>query len=337
MIEVKQRTALAIVTILLSLCLTATTAAVSLSLQHNGSTTHAWQIGAEYMSTELTRLSANRVSMMIYPAGILSGHTPPKMLNQIQTGVVDIMVESLDFFAELSEGLWSMYTPFLFDDVDHFNRFRRNIPLALVNTMGNFDDHNLALIGLWPLSFNQYLGKERTLTKPKDLTGSMMRMPPLPSFLDPSSSLGLKTVPLPASDTYTAYQLGTINGENNSIANLYEYQTFKLASYLTIWNYAPNIGLVVMNKDAWNSLPPDVQDMIIQAATEAGEVVLQQEKTVEARNVRYMIEHGVKIRQLSEPERQAFKQAVVPTWDNIGRILGEDTFEALLTAVQDAR
>ncbi len=310
---------------------------ISLSLQHNGSTTHAWQIGAEYMSNELARISVNRASMTIYPAGILSGHNPTKMLTQTQSGTVDIMIESLDFFATLSERLWSIYTPFLFDDIDHFERFRRNLPLSLLNTLGNFDEHNLVLLGLWPLSFNQYLSKEKSLTTPRDLTDSVIGIQPLPSFLDPSSSLDLRAVPLPASDTYTAYQLGTINSENNSIANIYEHNTFKLASNLTIWNYTPNLGLVVMNKERWDSLEPDIREMIRTAVLDAGTAVLKHQKTTEARNLRRMIEGGVTVRELSASEREAFKKAAMPIWDNVAQVLGEDAFQALLTAVQEAR
>ncbi len=327
----------AIVTLLLNLCLAASSSAINLTLQHIGSTTHAWQVGAEHMATELTRLSANGVSMMIYPAGILSGHNPTKMLSQTQTGTVDIMVESLDFFAPLAEGLWSMYTPFLFDDIDHFDRFTHNLPLRLLNTLGKFDQHNLVLLGMWPLSFNQYLSKGRTLATPKDLANAMMRTGPLPGFLNPATSLNVKTVPLPASETYTAYQLGTIDSENNSIANIYEHNTFKLASNLTIWNYTPNLGLVVMNKERWDSLEPDIREMIRTAVLDAGTAVLKHQKTTEARNLRRMIEGGVTVRELSASEREAFKKAAMPIWDNVAQVLGEDAFQALLTAVQEAR
>ena len=63
-----------------------------------------------------------------------------------------------------------------------------------------------------------------------------------------------------------------------------------------------------MNKERWDSLEPDIREMIRTAVLDAGTAVLKHQKTTEARNLRRMIEGGVTVRELSASERRGIQE-----------------------------
>lgn len=309
----------------------------NLTFQHNVSTNHAWQTGAEFMARELATRTDGEVSMTIYPNGVLAGRDWNRMLEQVQTGVVDMMIEFPGAFATLVEEIWVMHTPFLFSDMDHFNRFRYDIPDVLVDAFGKLRDYDLQQVGLWPRPFRQHVNSRRPVRTPEDLKGIKLRMPAVNFFLDVAAALGIEAVPLPSGEIYTAIQLGTVHGEDNSINTVYDFNTHEVARYFTVWDYIPDAVIVVMNKDKWDSLSPEIKQVVAEVTMEAGEIVLQADKDNEVKNIQLMKDAGVVFTVLTDEEKAPFRELVSPMWDTMKGILGEKDFQAFVDAVEAVR
>ncbi|MGI6036135.1 MAG: TRAP transporter substrate-binding protein [Limnochordia bacterium] len=321
------------------LCLTAQVLAapINLTFQHNSSTGHTWQAGAEFMARELAVRTDGQVSMTIYPAGVLAGRDWKRMLEQVQTGVVDMMIEFPGAYATLVDEIWVMHTPFLFDDMDHFDRFRYDIPPQLQAYFDKLEDYDVTLVGLWPRPFRQHVNSRRPIRTPEDLKGIKLRMPAVSFFLDTAAALGIEAIPLASGEIYTAIQLGTVDGEDNSINIVYDFKTYEVARYFTVWDYIPDAVLVVMNSAKWASLPPDIQKTIREVAMEAGDLVLKLEKEHEVRNIERMKQEGVSFTFLTEQEKEPFREMVVPIWDKMRATLGAEDFDAIIKAIDAKR
>ena len=64
-------------------------------------------------------------------------------------------------------------------------------------------------------------------------------------FITTFEAMGAKPVPLPSGEIYTAMQLGTVAGEDNSLQTIFTTKTFEQGKYFNVWNYmADDISLL---------------------------------------------------------------------------------------------
>ncbi|MGI6037648.1 MAG: TRAP transporter substrate-binding protein [Limnochordia bacterium] len=308
-----------------------------LTLQHHVSTNHPWQIGCEFLAEELTRQTKGEISLTIFPHGVLAGQDPNRIMEQVQGGFVDLGLASPIVLASRVEEILALYTPFLFDDVDHFNRFRYQLPHQLEGIWTQFHRHNLQVIGLWPYPFRQQANTQRPIRTPADLKGLRLGIPPGDFFLETAEVLGFQPVAFDAEDIYTAMEMGTIQGGVYDLNTLYGTGVYQTAKYFTLWDFMSEGVLVVMNKDRWDSLTPELQGIITEVTEQAGEIVLAAAKEEELLNMEKMEETGVLFSLLTEEERASFREMVQPIWEKMAQLLGASQFEAMVEAVEDAR
>jgi TRAP-type C4-dicarboxylate transport system substrate-binding protein len=82
--------------------------------------------------------------------------------------------------------------------------------------------------------------------------------------------LGAVPVVIPMGDTYDALQKGTIEGIAIVPDAIESWKLYEVLDYTTM-NYRTSVapsGYIVMNKNKWNSLPPDIQKIIEKVSEE---------------------------------------------------------------------
>ena len=118
------------------------------------------------------------------------------------------------------------------------------------------------------------------------------------------------------SETYTALQQGTVDGEGNTFPHMYGAKHHEVLKYAV--TTAHNYGMQVMmaNKVWWDKLPPEAQKVIREAAAEAlayQRTTLYPKNEAEAREG--FIKAGIKIVDLTDEQLDAFRKATRPVWD----------------------
>jgi TRAP-type transport system periplasmic protein len=94
----------------------------------------------------------------------------------------------------------------------------------------------------------------------KDLKGMELRVPG--TAADILTNLGGNPVAMPQSDTPEALQKGVVKGHISSMEVLKDFNYAAYTPYATISNLWVVSFAVVMNKDKWNALPPDVKKVM---------------------------------------------------------------------------
>jgi len=310
---------------------------ITFKAQHTGTTEHPWQKGLEYMNQRLSELTNGEYKLQIFPNGVLCERNWKIMLDQTQTNVTQIMVESSIPFATIVPELFIFNLPFSIDNQRHYYEFLAHLPPVVNKWFEKLSSKNLVVIGVWPRGFRQLLTTVGPIRKPEDLKGIKLRVPGLKLFVDTAKCLGLNPVPLSSGEIYTAIQTGAVQGEDNSVVNVYDFKTYEPAKYMTIWNYIPDIVLVVMNKSVFDSLPPEIQKAVKQAAAEAAGVVGYYEEQYYYEYMTKMIDYGIHFSFLSDRQKEAFKPLVKPVWEEMRKIVGNEDFEEYVKALEEAR
>ncbi len=119
-------------------------------------------------------------------------------------------------------------------------------------------------------------------------------------------AIGGAPVSLPITETYDGLQKGLIDGVLLPIEPIKGWKFFEMIKTI-IENYAMSYTapiFVVMNKDKWNALPPDVQDIITQINKEWAEKQGQQLTDLDKESKEFCLQKGIKIPRAT-PEQEA--------------------------------
>jgi TRAP-type C4-dicarboxylate transport system substrate-binding protein len=132
------------------------------------------------------------------------------------------------------------------------------------------------------------------------------------------SNLGATPVAMPMPDTYDALNRGVVDGV---VCPFEALDGWKLGEVIksTTQDYGASYNLtffVVMNKDKWNSLPPDVQKIIEQINEEWIEKHGKNWDAIDKPGMDFTLKLGNKIISLSAEENAKWAMAVQPLFDD---------------------
>jgi TRAP-type C4-dicarboxylate transport system substrate-binding protein len=146
---------------------------------------------------------------------------------------------------------------------------------------------------------------------------------------------------MPFPEVYNALEQGVIDGQDNPLFTSVLMKFTEVNHYVTKSHHILTACVLVVNRDFWNRLDEETQQIFREAAYEAqlvnraanrqGELKLP--RTGEsvpayfrARNIDYV--------ELTATERQAFRQAMEPVYARYRDKIGADIFDRVLTAVK---
>jgi len=156
---------------------------------------------------------------------------------------------------------------------------------------------------------------KKVVNKLEDLKGMKIRCTGLAAKI--ASQLGATPVAMPMGETYDALSRGVVDGSMAPYEALFGFRWGEVVKFTTEdWGASYTSGMfVVMNKDKWNALPPDIQKIIEKIN---GQWIEKQGKTwdeIDKEGRDYTLKLGNKITALSKEENDKWARAVKPLLD----------------------
>ena len=157
---------------------------------------------------------------------------------------------------------------------------------------------------------------KRAIRKLEDLKGMKIRA--FGAVTKIITLLGGLPVSMPMGETYDALSRGVVEG---SVAPYEALQGWKWGEVVKFSTEAPGMAyssafFVAMNKDKWNSLPPDIQKIIEQVNNEWVEKHGKGWDEIDKTGKEHTIKLGNKIITLSVDENRRWERAVKPLYDD---------------------
>jgi TRAP-type C4-dicarboxylate transport system substrate-binding protein len=228
-------------------------------------TTHPMSTLTGWFSEEIKKRTNGRVEITYYDGGTLLN--PVKMYDGVVTGIADIGVSHIDYTRgrfpvmevfDLPLGFTSGWVASQTSN-DFFNKFKpaewNDVNVLYVNTSG-------------PLILECVKKPVKTL---KDIKGLKIRAVGVMSEV--ITALGGLPMPLQMPDVYDSLLRGVIDGVTVDLSTLKFWKFAEVIKYVTLdWQLGTGYTFYcVMNKAKWNALPPDIQKIFTEVASEARE------------------------------------------------------------------
>ncbi|MDQ7734800.1 TRAP transporter substrate-binding protein [Halomonas sp. SpR1] len=133
------------------------------------------------------------------------------------------------------------------------------------------EEKGLVLLALWDNGIRHVSNNVRPIETPADLEGLKIRTPPDEMTVDIFEALGANPTPMNFSELYIALEQGVVDGQENPLMNIYSSKLHEVQDYISLTGHKYESTPLLMSKMVWDTLSPEYQEVIQQAAIEAGE------------------------------------------------------------------
>ena len=308
--------------------------ATKVSVSQTSSDQSPWQKAATSFANFLNQKSSGKYEAQVYASASLSQGNYTIMMEQIQSGALQVAVESLTVLGAYNEKAGILNMPFTFADVDHVLRFLELKDPTWEGWMKDFEKSNFVILAASPRPMRQINNNVRLFKTPADMDGIKFRVPANPMYVAIFETLGAKPVPAPSSEIYTGIQLGTFNGEDNSVQTQYDFKTFENAKLMSIVNYIGDLSFIFMNRDFYYGASPEDRKMFHDAGQEFVKTDVAENKTYY--NVAYEagLKLGVTFYVMPEADKLLFKQKLAPFYADYEKKFTAAEWKSFFDAVQ---
>lgn len=255
---------------------------------------------------ELNKKLTGKVEITQYTGSTLL--SADKMAAGVATGIADLGLSNLSYTRGRFPVMEIMELPLGFPSAwiaghvanDFYNKFKPK----------DFDNYQVIMLSTSPINVVQTLNKPvKTLDEMKGLklrgTGRLG---------DIVKALGGTPIPVSTPEMYDSLKRGVIEGALLPLETLKGFKTGELIKYTTAsWKVGSAYCFyVLMNKNKWNSLPPDVQKVIMDFSKEFNERWEVEWNKIDIEGKEYFAQQGGQIVPLSDAEGAKWIKAVEP-------------------------
>lgn len=269
---------------------------------------------AEGFRALVEKMSNGRIKFEVYETGALASVTG--MLEAVDQGILDMAQSWGGYYggdipeADLEVGLplawdepWEAYDAY-------YNRGLKEVMEEAYESRFN--------VKWFPvlIDLNYGVATREPIKSLADIEGMKIRA--IGIYGELMKELGASAVLIPGAELQTALQLGTIDGliygaEAIAAQGLETY--IKTLASKPTWN--TGVGHWVINRDKWNELPEDLQQVIAFAAQYGNLAQTMNYSAEEAAKAAVIERAGVELLELSEADRVKLTEAAMTIWDRI--------------------
>ncbi len=277
--------------------------------------------------------SKGDLKIEIYPSAQL--YKDNAVLKALKLNSVQMAAPSFSKFGKIVPQLALFDLPFLFKDIDQLHRVQDGEVGQKLK--GLVYKKGFVALNFWDNHFKQLSSSGKALITPADAKGQKFRIMSSKVLEAQFQAVGANPQMMPFSEVYSGLQQGVIDGQENTLSNIYTKKFYEVQKHLSITNHGYLGYLVVMSKKFWDKLPKDLKSNVAQAMNEA---TTEERKLAQELNDSQfaLIEEYAKktgrleIHKLSEAQIDQWRQAVSKIYPEFysDKKIGEDLIKAAI-------
>lgn len=242
-----------------------------------------FSITLERIGEELEARTDGRITAQHHPAGQLGNESD--MMQQLNAGSIDLAVITTAQLSNSSAAFGAWLMPFLVETHEQaYELWTSDEGMALFDTL---ESENVVGLGYATSGF-RYLLSADPIQSVNDLQGFKLRTTPSPTIMDFWNGLQSSPTAMPLTEVYTSLQTNVIDGVDIDTESLVSENLYEIAPYMTPSKHMHWSAAIMMNKDLWESLSEDDQQLIQEVVRE----VMKENAETVAQNEANLLENG---------------------------------------------
>ncbi|CUI77276.1 MULTISPECIES: TRAP transporter substrate-binding protein [Achromobacter] len=288
---------------------------------------------ARFLAQELEKVSDGKLKMKTFGSANLG--SDEQMQGALAGGAQEMMVGSTAPLAGMVKEFGVFDLPFLFNSEKEADAVLDG-PLGQ-DLMKKLEAKGLVGLVYWENGFRNMTNSKRPITRAEDLQGIKLRVMQNQIALGVFNTLGANAVPMPFSELFTALETRTVDGQENPITTIQSSKFYEVQPFLTITRHVYTPWVVLASKKWWDTLSPDEQKLIRQAAAASRDFERKDSRADSTKAMTTLEQAGMKINTVTPEEVARMRQKVQPVVDKYTQELGPDLVKQLNDEIQKAR
>ncbi|WP_102868594.1 TRAP transporter substrate-binding protein [Pseudovibrio exalbescens] len=302
--------------IVLSLSSTALAADYTFIVPHVSNTENYNHLSLEAFKNQVESRSNGRIEVEIYPSGQLCA-TARECLAGVQNGMFDYFQTTVSEMANYWAPMEGFDLPYqlpsdrvaecVYDDVE----FMADVRQEVLNAAEDMRVMMVSNSGGW----RNFATTTKQIKTPSDVAGLKIRTVPAPIQQELVKVMDGAPTPISWPETYTALSTGVVDGTKNGIVDIVQMKFHESLKYITLDGHAYMGGLWIMNNTKFESMPEDLQKVVVDAVHAQNQFLRSYPKWREFSAYEEFVEAGGEIYNPTVEERASFRAAAQPVID----------------------
>jgi len=244
------------------------TAEFTFKYANNQPPVHPMNVRANEMAAKILAETKGRVEIKVFPSSQLGNDTDT--LGQVRSGAVDFFTLSPLILGNLIPSAQISGVGFAFKDYSQVWAAMDGALGAHVRKEIAAKSPLFAFEKIWDNGYRQMTSSARAITKPEDLKGMKMRVPPSPFWVSMFKAFEASPATINFAEVYTALQTKVVDGQENPLAIIATAKLNEVQQFCSITNHMWDGFWFLANKKSFERLPADLQEIVTRNINAAG-------------------------------------------------------------------
>ena len=221
-----------------------------------------------------------------------------------------------------------MDTPFLFPTQESTMKlFKSDLAQEMMSGLDDIGIHGLAFYSSGSKNFtNNY-----EIHKPEDFQGLRIRTQEAPIIMEMYKAWGATTTAIDIMELYNALQNKTVDGQENPFLSIANLRLYEVQNYMVVSSHSYLEYIMCASGQWWNGLDDATKTLIQEVVNENQQFCYDRLQEYNKEYYDTITSSDITVYELTDEERQAFKDASAPVYEIFGAEIGTD----LLNRVQE--
>jgi len=284
-----------------------------------------WYRGAVRWKDLVEARTDSAITVTIYPRAQLASGDQRTELEMVQSGVIDVSLESTILLSLVDQRFSVFSLPWLFPNYEVAQKVcdgdagRRMLDIL--------PENNLVGLAYGVNGFRQLTNSRRPVRRPEDMAGLKIRVPAIKMYIGIFKMLGADPSSMNFGELFLALAQGTMDGQENPLAVIHQAKLYEAQSHVAMWNYSYDPIVLCLNRARWDGLSFSQQEILRKAATEACNYQRRLVQEGEEELITALEQRGMVFSFPSEEDLSLFRKRVESIYAEYEPIIGADLIQ----------
>ena len=258
--------------------------------------------------------SNGKIQIEVYPNEQLGSE--PEMIESVTFN--DLQMVAASAFTQYDQRISVFELPYLFDSYEEaWDTLDGPVGKEIAEP---FLEDNLRIIAYFENGFRQ-ITANKPINTPEDLNGIKIRTPEFPLSISTFTGLGANPTPMAFGELYMALQQGTVDAQENPVANAYASKFNEIQDYLIMSNHQYMPLPVAISEEFWQTLTQEEQEIIEESALDSAQFHRDLLRANEEQMIQELEDAGMEV---IYPSTELFKDKVEVVYDDFKKRFGDE-------------
>lgn len=256
--------------------------------------------------------SKGKIEVQVFPNATL--FSDQEELKALKKGEIQMIAPAISKVTSIVPEAMLFDLPFLFHHQDDVWKLADGPLGKEINSL--LEEQGYKMLAVWDSGFKQITNNHRPIQQASDFRDLSFRIMPSRVLSKQFDSVGAASIVLPFDKLYQALEQGQVDGEENTISNIYSKKLYVTQRYMTKSDHGYLGYFVLTQKEFWESIPAESKKILESVLTDVTEwernlaLEIDQEHYTDLKERKHL-----EIYELSNEEKAEWRSAFYPTYE----------------------